>query len=349
MRIDIRKDIPLAPLTTIQLGGIAQEYISCTTNADIIAALEYAKEKNLQIHVLGGGSNTIFSDTGFSGLVIHVQTTGITHEEQDRSAILTAQAGENWDTVVQYAIEHHLTGIECLSGIPGSVGGTPFQNVGAYGQDVSQTIEKVSVITVETMEQQDFSNQECNFGYRTSRFKGVDNGKYIITAVRFRLQKNKTPEIKYPELAAFVSANGEILAGQSNLQQVRNAVLALRKKKSMVLDSQDPNSISCGSFFTNPVISEQEFQNNTAVSKTDIPHFPEKNNCVKLSAGWLIEHAGFQKGMREGNIGISEHHSLALVNHGGTTKELLGFAQQIQCVVKEKFGINLEMEPIVVE
>ena len=345
--MNIQTNIPLAPLTTIQLGGPAQEYISCESVQDIISALAYAKQKNIPIHVLGGGSNTIFSDAGFSGLIIHIKNDGITHKElQDNTILLTAQAGGDWDNVVQYAISHNATGIECLSGIPGSVGGTPFQNVGAYGQDVSQTIKSVFAINRDTLEQVEFSNSECTFGYRTSRFRAEDKDKYIITAVAFELKINKAPEIKYPELTSIVGTT--IQPGKEGLQQVRNAVLALRKKKSMLVDPQDHNSVSCGSFFTNPIISTEEFVANLTLAQSDIPNFPEKNNCVKLSAGWLIEHTGFQKGMKRGGVGISEHHSLALVNRGGTTQELLDFAKEIQTAVQKQFKIQLQLEPMVI-
>jgi UDP-N-acetylmuramate dehydrogenase len=344
----IQKNISLSDFTTIKLGGIASEFISCESDQDIISALEYANQKNIPVHVLGGGSNTIFQDAGFAGLVIYIKTSGITHKDlQDNTVILTAQAGENWDDVVQYAIERNLTGLECLSGIPGSVSGTPFQNVGAYGQDVSQTIESVSCIERATGKQIVFSNQECSFGYRTSKFKTTDRDKYIITQVVFKLEKNKTPEIKYPELQNEVGE--ELKSGTEGLQQVRDAVLALRQKKSMLIDSNDSNSISCGSFFTNSIISTTDFENNEALQNSDIPNFPEKDNHVKLSAGWLIEHAGFQKGMKKGNVGISDNHALALVNRGGTTQELLDFAHHIQETVHQKFNINLELEPIVVK
>lgn len=351
MPISIQQNIPLALLTTIQLGGNASKFVSCASDQDIIDALTYAQGKNLPIHILGGGSNTVFSDTGFSGLVIHIAAKGISHEElTDGTVRLTARAGENWDNVVQYAIEHNFTGIECLSGIPGSAGGTPYQNVGAYGQDVSETIETVCVIDRSTHTATEFSNQACEFGYRTSRFKTTDKDKYIITAVSFILTPNKPPIIKYPELQ---DAFDQTATGQDTLQQVRDAVLTLRKKKSMVIDKADPNSISCGSFFTNPIITEEELAAIPALHNSDIPQFPageEPNDeqLIKLSAGWLIEHAGFSKGMQFGNVGISTNHSLALINRGGTTEELLTLAKKIQEAVKEKFEIQLEMEPVVV-
>ncbi|MEO6077482.1 MAG: UDP-N-acetylmuramate dehydrogenase [Candidatus Andersenbacteria bacterium] len=354
----IQKNISLSDFTTIKLGGVASEFISCASNQDIISALEYATQKNIPVHVLGGGSNTIFQDTGFAGLVIYIKTSGISHEEQSSGTVLlTAQAGENWDDVVQYAVTLGAVGIECLSSIPGSCGGTPFQNVGAYGQDVSQTIQTVHVIERSTGKQLQFSNSECQFGYRTSKFKTTDRDKYIITQVVFKLEKNKTPEIKYPELEKMIGHSNtqgvavKLRANNAKLVQIRTAVLALRKKKSMLIDSTDPNSISCGSFFTNPIIPKTDFENNAVLKNSDIPKFPtddNSNTMLKLSAGWLIEHAGFSKGMKQGSVGISDNHSLALVNRGGTTQELLDFAHHIQKTVQQKFGIKLELEPVVV-
>lgn len=352
MALDIQQNIPLAPLTTIRLGGNAKEYVSCTSDEDIIAALSHAEKQNMRVHILGGGSNTIFSDDGFSGLVLHINTTGISHEEQvDGSVLLTAQAGEGWDKVVQYAISHSLTGIECLSGIPGSTGGTPFQNVGAYGQEVAQTIFSVDAIDRTTRERVRFTNAECKFGYRTSRFKEQDKERYLITAVTFRLLPNGVPVIRYEELQQVVES--DMQPGTVGLTQVRDAVLSLRKKKSMVVDPLDPNSVSCGSFFTNPVILAStltDIQEKTSQEPSfhDAGTDANGNPLVKLSAAWLVEHAGFVKGTMRGNVGISQNHSLALVNHGGTTQELLSFASEIQAAVQEKFDIALALEPLVI-
>ncbi|OGY31718.1 MAG: UDP-N-acetylenolpyruvoylglucosamine reductase [Candidatus Andersenbacteria bacterium RIFCSPHIGHO2_02_FULL_45_11] len=352
--MNIQNNIPLAPLTTIKLGGNASQYITCTTNEDIVAALKHAQEHNLpagqaglRVHVLGGGSNTIFADNGFNGLIIHIQTKGIT---ASADGTLTAQAGEGWDTVVQYAIVNNLAGIECLSGIPGSAGATPFQNVGAYGQEVAETIIRVDAINRQTLEQISFTNTDCNFAYRTSRFKTTDRDRYIITSVTFSLTPNGTPTIKYPELAAFVATS----APEASLASVRDAVLTLRKKKSMVVGSEDPNSISCGSFFTNPIIALSAFNALQQHSADKIPNYPAGNTedgtlLCKLSAAWLVEHAGFSKGLERGNVGISQNHSLALINKGGTTQEILALAQEIQDTVQTTFGVKLEMEPIVVD
>lgn len=345
MALEIQHNIPLTPLTTIKLGGIAQHYVQCSSTEDIVEALAYAQEHSLAVHILGGGSNTIFPDAGFQGLVIHIQLRGITTQQDGDSVILTAQAGENWDDVVTYTIQNNLQGIECLSGIPGSTGGTPYQNVGAYGQEVAQTITCVVAINRTTRMAQEFSGEECAFAYRTSRFKTTDKDNYIITAVSFRLTPNGTPTLRYPELQQAVGDT--VASGKEGLMQVRNAVLALRKKKSMALDANDPNTISCGSFFTNPIVSASAFSDLQQRAGQDVPAYAAGDD-FKLSAAWLIEHAGFTKGMKHGNVGISEHHSLALVNAGGTATELLDFARSIQDAVHSTFGIRLEFEPVVV-
>jgi UDP-N-acetylmuramate dehydrogenase len=351
MSLSIKQTIPLAPLTTIHLGGNAKEYIACESDEDIVAALSYAKEKNMRAHVLGGGSNTIFSDNGFDGLVIHIQTKGITTTNEGDSVLLAARAGEDWDNVVQYAISRNLTGIECLSGIPGSCGGTPFQNVGAYGQEVAQTIAFVDAIDRTTQKPVRFTNEECAFNYRTSRFKEGDRDKYVITSVSFRLIPNGTPAIRYGELHD--ALGDSIEPGSEGLARIRTTVLGLRKKKSMLVDPADPNSISCGSFFTNPILPATqlaEIQKNTS---EEIPSYEAGTDkegiaLVKLSAAWLVEHAGFTKGTIQGNVGISQNHSLAVINKGGTTEELLSFAKEIQSTVQEKFNITLALEPLVI-
>lgn len=347
MSLDIQQTVSLAPLTTIHLGGNAKEYVVCISNEDIIAALSYAKGKNLRVHILGGGSNSIFSHTGFDGLVIHIKTTGITAVKEGDNILLTASAGEDWDTVVQYAISHSLTGIECLSGIPGSCGGTPFQNVGAYGQEVSQTIAFVDAIDRTTMQAVRFTNEECAFAYRTSRFKEGDKEKYVITSVTFRLTPNGMPTVRYGELYEVVGDSLE--AGVEGLTTIRNAVLGLRKKKSMLIDPNDPNSVSCGSFFTNPIIEVTRLTDIQKNTTEKIPFYEAGDGMAKLSAAWLVEHAGFKKGTVQGNVGISQNHSLALINKGGTTEELLAFAQEIQSKVKETFDIALALEPLVIE
>lgn len=347
--MNIQQNIPLAPRTTINLGGSAQYYASCTSNEDITDALAWASQHSQRVHVLGGGSNTIFADEGFDGLIIHIQTKGI---EVSDDGLLTVQAGEDWDAVVQYAITHGLAGIECLSGIPGSAGATPFQNVGAYGQEVAETIVRVDAIDRVTQKRISCTNAECAFAYRTSRFKETDRDRYVITSVSFQLDPSGVPAAKYPELQGLLK-DVPITPGTEGLRKTREAVLQLRKKKSMVIDPQDPNSVSCGSFFTNPIIPIAQYMEMQKGSTDSIPHYPAGSRddgtpLTKLSAAWLVEHAGFSKGTRRGNVGISDTHSLALVNRGGTTYEIISLAEEVQENVRMKFGVTLALEPIVV-
>lgn len=347
MSLDIKQNKTLSDLTTIHLGGAASHYVRCRSVDEIREALKIAQERGWSIHVLGGGSNTIFSDEGFAGLVIHVDIRGIDFSGSG----VTVAAGEVWDDFVVQCIENNLAGVECLSGIPGLVGATPMQNVGAYGQEVAQTITRVHALDRQTLEAVEFTNEECEFSYRHSRFKGRDKDRYIITKVTFRLTPNGAPTIAYPELAALVGTSSA-----PSLTEVREAVLTLRRKKSMVVDPADPNTRSCGSFFTNPIITREQFSNLTIKQSSngdasEIPSFPVSgsDDAVKVPAAYLIEGAGFKKGERRGGVGISTNHVLALVNYGGTAKELLGFADEIKTTVKEKFGIELQQEPVTVQ
>lgn len=340
----IEQNISLAEYTTLGLGGQARFFCVAKSMADIKEALAYAKDNNLGIHVLGGGSNTIFPDKGLECLVIKIELLGVSFTDVDEQVLVTAGAGENWDDLVKTCVEKGLAGIECLSGVPGLAGATPVQNVGAYGQEVSQTIAVVKAIEVATGNEAQFINTNCEFGYRTSRFKTRDLGKYIITEVNFGLNKNGEPAIKYPELKAALGANPTLL-------DVRQAVLELRAKKSMVIKAGDPNARSVGSFFTNPVLSEADWevlkkrwQDDKGVGA--IPIYPSDGK-IKISAAWLVEHAGWKKGYTENGVGISSNHALALVNTNGSTEKLLTLAEKIEKSVFEKFGIKLEREPYV--
>lgn len=354
--LNISENISLNKYTSIKLGGKAKFFCECKTEKELTECLEYAKTNNLKVHILGGGSNTIFSDEGFEGLVIRINLKGIyIHNDFKDNVILKVSAGEQWDDFVKYCIENKFAGVECLSGIPGSVGATPIQNVGAYGQEVKDTIIFVKAIDRETFKSIMFSNEDCLFGYRTSRFKTIDKDKYIVTEVLFKLRKDGKPEIKYPELEKYLKSKGE---ENYSLDNIRDAVMELRKKKSMVLDDDDPDSVSCGSFFVNPIVSEEVFEKLLIRmengkwkmengEKLSIPHFKVEGG-VKLSAAWLIENAGFKKGYTKNGAGISNKHSLALVNRGGTTKNLLELAEEIQTKVFDKFGIELVKEPVLV-
>ena len=351
----IEQNISLAEYTTLGLGGQARYFCVAKSTTDIKEALAYARENNLNIHVLGGGSNTIFPDKGLECLVIKIELMGVSFTDVDEQVLVTAGAGESWDDLVKACVEKGLAGIECLSGIPGLVGATPVQNVGAYGQEVSQTIAVVKAIAVATGEEVKFINTNCEFNYRTSRFKTRDLGKYIITEVNFGLNKNGEPSIKYPELKNAVAAklgDKSLGTGVESLQLVRETVLELRAKKSMVIKAGDPNARSVGSFFTNPIVSEadweilkQRWQDDKGAGA--IPIYPADGK-MKISAAWLVEHAGWEKGYAENGVGISSNHALALVNTNGSTEKLLALAAKIEKSVFEKFGIRLEREPIVV-
>jgi len=350
----LQQDVPLAELTTLRLGGKAQFFAACTNAEQINEALRYARQQGITVTILGGGSNIVFPDDALPGLVLNIRLRGISVFEGTPTTV-TAAAGEPWDEFVRFCIDYDLTGLECLSGIPGLVGATPIQNVGAYGQEVAETIQKVTAIDRETLESVEFSGPACEFGYRTSRFKSRDAGRYIITGVTFALHRHAPPVLRYPELHRYLEAQGGTSALQPDrpaLLAVRAAVLALRRNKSMVIDPADPDTRSAGSFFVNPILSKEAGERLSeawrAMGHTEpIPTFPAENG-VKIPAAWLVEQAGFPRGYRRGGVGVSAHHALALVNYAGTARELLELADDIAKAVNERFGITLEREPVVV-
>jgi UDP-N-acetylmuramate dehydrogenase len=336
-------NVVLAPYTTMGLGGPARWFARCTSGEELRATLLFAQGEGLPVQVFSGGSNIIFADEGFDGVVLNVAFRGFRSEESRDDAVLTVGSGEPWDSVVERAAVKGWGGIECLSGIPGSTGGTPVQNVGAYGQDVGETLTSVRALDRRTLREREFSRDECGFGYRESRFKGSDADLFIITEVRFRLKRNQQPEIRYPELAREL----ETIGGEERLTPgaVRAAVIGLRRKKSMVLDTADENSRSAGSFFTNPVVTKTFFELN--LKSFPIPAFPVPGG-FKLSAAWLVERSGFPKGFRLRGAGISENHALAIVNRGGTTADVMALAAKIEEQVYGKFRIRLRREPVIV-
>lgn len=340
------KTVNLSDFTTIKLGGQADKFIECVNDDDIVNAVKYARENNLPFQVLAGGSNSIFSDEGYSGLVIYINTKGINHIND----LFTVKAGENWDSFVEFTLNNGWGGIECLSGIPGSVGATPIQNVGAYGQEVSEVIKSVKAINTKTLEYEVFDNKSCGFSYRNSRFKSLDKGNYIITEVTFNLKFNAEPVIRYKDLNGLLINNELYNSLKNNISKllfVRNTVLNIRAGKSMIYKENDPDSISCGSFFTNPIIASDAYKEFLhKCSELNLPPVCYKTGKhYKISAAWLIENSGFNKGYSENGIGISSKHSLALVNKGGSTKDLISFSEKIQNEVFLKFGINLIPEP----
>jgi len=329
--------------TTLRLGGPAERWVRATTEAELTAALVEADTAGEPVLVLGGGSNLVVADGGFQGTVVEVATTGAEIDADDGpscgGAMVTVAAGESWDDVVALAVERGWIGIEALSGIPGSVGATPIQNVGAYGQEVSQTVARVRVWDRTLRGVRTFAAADCHFGYRTSRFK-ADPGRHVVLSVTFQLRQGDLgAPVEYAELAR---ALGIELGQRAPLTAVRESVLALRGGKGMVLDPADHDTWSAGSFFTNPVIDPETVPDGA-------PAWPQPDGRVKTSAAWLIERAGFAKGYGAGNVALSGKHTLALTNRGGaTTDELLALAREVRDGVAERFGIVLVNEPVLV-
>src|SRR5438034_10884911 len=355
MSIVVHERIPLAPYTTLGLGGPARYFCECVREADVLEALALARSRGLEVQIIGGGSNVVIADAGFRGLVVRVTIGGVSFHETSGGVELTAGAGVEWDALVRRTVEGGWAGVECLSGIPGTVGATPIQNVGAYGQEIADTLVSLTCLERAGLTEVVFPRDQCEFAYRSSRFKSRDHDHYIVLDITLRLYRDRLPQLRYAELAQAVRHHGELerLAPADAVSVVRNTVLELRRRKSMVLDPTDPNGRSVGSFFMNPVLSADAFDRlvhrwGAAGEGDGIPTFPADGR-VKVPAAWLIEHAGFGRGYRRGGVGISTRHALALVNHGGTTAELLALAEAIERAVYERFGVRLEREPVVVE
>jgi UDP-N-acetylmuramate dehydrogenase len=337
-----REHVPLAPLSTFGVGGNARWFVRVETAAELADALAWAEARRTSVFLLGGGSNLIVADEGFDGLVVQVGITGATYEPAGADTLVTAGAGESWDGLVAACVARGLAGLECLSGIPGTVGGTPIQNVGAYGQDVSQTIDSVGVYDRHNGDYQTMVADECGFAYRTSRFKTLDAGRFVVCAVRFRLRRG-SPTVTYPDVQAQLAHAG---ATSPSLGQVRDAVIAVRRRKGMVLDSDDVDTHSVGSFFMNPVIAADHHARLSSAAGVDVPRFGAGDGRVKVPAAWLIEHAGFRRGYADGPVGISNKHTLALVNRGGATaRDVLRLAMTIKRGVADRFGVLLRPEP----
>lgn len=334
--------IELAQHTTLKLGGPARYFATCSTLEELRLCLQWAGAGGRRVQVLGGGSNVVFADGGFDGLVLKVGLRGV-HFAGEQAIVA---AGEVWDVFVAQSVERGLAGVECLSGIPGRVGATPIQNVGAYGQEVKDTVASVRALDRQTLEEVEFTNEECRFAYRDSRFKSAERDRYIVTEVRYVLRGDGRPQLRYAELQNNMRGMDLPQSGPAALRAVRNAVLEVRGGKSMLVDASDPNSCSAGSFFVNPIVSVEHFQKLQA-QWHGMPSFTEANG-IKIPAAWLVENAGFAKGQRYGGVGISQKHALALINCGGSTEQLLELAAHIQRAVEERFAIHLEREPIVV-
>ncbi len=338
--LDIRENIPLAPFTSFHIGGPARYFATALTEDDVAQAVAWAHDRSLPLFILGGGSNLLVNDTGFNGLVLHIAIHGI---DQPAPDLLDAGAGEEWDQLVDHAISRNLAGIECLAGIPGSVGGTPVQNVGAYGQEVSETIESVRAFDLHTSTWLDLSNADCRFRYRESLFNTDHPNRYIVTRVRFRLRPNGPPTLRYAELQRRFTT-------PPTLDELAATVREIRRSKGMLIVPGDPDTRSAGSFFKNPIVPTATLTRIAAATGLDpstIPHWPAPNAHIKLPAAWLLEQAGFTRGYTEGPAAISSRHTLALINrNNATAADILRLQDHIVATIQTRFNITLIREPV---
>lgn len=341
----IQANVELAPLTTFRIGGPAKWFVHAETESDVADAVAWARAHDVPLFVMGGGSNLLVSDAGFEGMVLHVGIRGIQGSDQDSKRTFRVAAGENWDDFVQRTVEDDFAGIECLAGIPGEVGGTPVQNVGAYGQEVANTVVRVRSYDVRTGELVEMSAAECGFGYRRSRFNTSDKGRYIILEVEYLLTRSGTPSLQYADLQKEFSATSA-----PSLAKVAQVVRRIRQSKGMLIVDGDPDCRSAGSFFKNPVVSREQAASVARTEGAEVPHYPaghDQPEHVKISAAWLIARTGFTKGYSLGQAAISTKHTLALVNLGGATaSEILALANRIHSAVRDRFSIDLQMEPV---
>ncbi|MEU3730275.1 UDP-N-acetylmuramate dehydrogenase [Streptomyces sp. NPDC033538] len=342
-------DAPLAPLTTFRLGGPATRLVTATTDAEVIAAVREADDTGTPLLLIGGGSNLVIGDKGFDGTALHIATRGLSLD----GTTLELAAGEIWTDAVARTVEAGLAGVECLAGIPGSAGATPIQNVGAYGQEVSSTITEVIAYDRRAGGTVTLTNADCGFAYRHSRFK-AEPERYVVLRVRFELEDadGLSAPLRYAETAR---ALGVEAGGRVPLAAARDTVLKLRAGKGMVLDPDDHDTWSAGSFFTNPILTDEEFAafrarvDERLGDGTEPPAFPAGEGRLKTSAAWLIDKAGFTKGYGTGPARISTKHTLALTNRGeATTEDLLALAREVVAGVREAFGVTLVNEPVTV-
>src|SRR5438445_9005187 len=323
----VSENVPLADHCTMGVGGPARYFVEARDEAAVLAAFAWARAGGLVLRVLGGGSNLLVADEGVDGLVVKIALRGTETREVAGAVELTAAAGEPWDDLVCRSVERGWAGLECLSGIPGLVGATPIQNVGAYGQEVGETLVSVRAIDTRTGRAVTLSHAECRFTYRDSLFKSGEPGRFIVLGVTLRLRGNGEPTVRYDEVKRDVDARG---LRRPSLGDVRASVLAIRRSKSMVIDAGDENARSCGSFFTNPIVSRADADRVQALAgEPAMPRYPQPDGSVKLAAAWLIERAGFRKGERAGAVGLSTRHALAVVAHAGAlASDVLAFARR---------------------
>jgi UDP-N-acetylmuramate dehydrogenase len=342
----VLENIPLAPLTTLGVGGPSRYFVEAASAEEVCEAVGWARARQLPLFVLGGGSNLVVADAGFPGLVLKVGIRGIDECSQHGKVLFAAGAGEYWDAFVGHTVKRNCGGLECLSGIPGTVGGTPVQNVGAYGQEVGETICQVKAFEIATGAVETLDNTACGFGYRTSVFNTSARGRYIILEATYALDRGGAPNIKYADLKKRFAQCAPTLA------ETRNAVRQIRQSKGMLLVDGYPDCRSAGSFFKNPVVTAaqyDELQRRVAERGLTIPTYPALASQHKVPAAWLVEQAGFHKGYSRGAAGISCKHALALVNRGSATAaDFIALKNDIQNAVREQFGIELHPEPVFV-
>ncbi len=340
--LDLQERVPLAEYTTLGVGGPARYFARVTSTEQLLEAVHFAHSRDQPLFTLGGGSNLLVTDQGFSGLVVQIAITPPT--ERDGNLFRVA-AGMDWDAFVLDACQRDLSGVECLAGIPGLIGGSPIQNIGAYGQEVASTIATVHALDLHTGRFVDLAKDACEFGYRTSLFNTVARGRYIVTAVSFRFDPDAQPSLEYADLKRHFSGQPA-----PSPVEVYHAVRAIRQVKGMLLVEGDADSRSAGSFFKNPIVSEASFAGlvrTLHLTEAEIPHWPVDGGGVKLAAAWLVERAGFHKGYALGAAGISSRHTLALINRGGAAfADIVRLRETVRGEVRVRFGIELEQEPV---
>ena len=346
--MQILENVALAPLTTFKVGGPARYFCEAKTPPEAGEAVAFAQRGNFPLFVLGGGSNLIISDNGWPGLVLKIGIAGMEDHFENGKTVFEVGAGEEWDNFVAVAVSRNCAGVECLSGIPGSVGGTPVQNVGAYGQEVSETIESVLALDLKDGQLHELCNDACGFSYRSSIFNTSQKGRYIIVRVTYALMPGGQPRIQYGDL----KRHFEGWSVPPKLTDVREAVRRIRASKGMLITPGDDDCRSAGSFFKNPVLSPGQYEALTQRAKAkglEVPSYPALESQRKVSAAWLVERSGFSKGYSSGRVGISRKHALAIVNRGNATAaDILDLKAHIQERVEEIWGIHLDTEPVLV-
>jgi UDP-N-acetylmuramate dehydrogenase len=349
--VDLLENIPLAPLTTLKVGGLARYFVEAKDAAQVQEAVLFTRSRDLPLFVLGGGSNLLIADSGWPGLLLKIAIDGIDSQpghDEDGKVGFSVGAGESWDKFVSRTVAARCAGIECLSGIPGTVGGTPVQNVGAYGQEVSETITSVLVFDLRDDQVRELCSEACQFGYRSSIFNTAERERFIVLKVNFALIPRGKPHIEYADLKRHFAGRET----PPNLAETREAVRHIRALKGMLIVPGDPDCFSAGSFFKNPMVTEaqhEELRKRAAERGLSVPTYPALEARKKISAAWLVEHSGFARGYELGRAGISSKHALAIINRGGATaSDILALKDQIQQRVEEIWEISLQPEPVMV-